>query len=200
MQLTREAQAAIEAADLVLYVVTESLTARAIEQMNGKARSLGRHYATGRSRRDTYDRMVEEIITELRMGQRVCAVFYGHPGVGVDPGHEAVIEARKLGFHAEMLPGISAADCLYADVGIDPADAGAPTPAPASCSGRPVPSHSGDRSPQFRGGASRCCAIGSPSNTLGIIRSSSTKRPSFRASIRRSTESRFGTSTRTSCG
>ena len=46
--------------------------------------------------------------------------FYGHPGVFVFPSHEAIWRARSEGYAAEMLPAISAEDCLWADLGIDP--------------------------------------------------------------------------------
>jgi tetrapyrrole (corrin/porphyrin) methylase-like protein len=54
----------------------------------------------------------------------VCAVFYGHPGVFVTPSHEAIARARAEGFPAKMLPAVSAEDCLFADLGVDPGDAG----------------------------------------------------------------------------
>ena len=50
----------------------------------------------------------------------MCAVFYGHPGVFVNPSHRAVAQARAEGFRAAMLPGVSAEDCLFADLGLDP--------------------------------------------------------------------------------
>jgi hypothetical protein len=50
----------------------------------------------------------------------VCVVFYGHPGVFVQPAHEAIRVARLEGFTARMLPGISAEDCLFADIEVDP--------------------------------------------------------------------------------
>jgi hypothetical protein len=55
----------------------------------------------------------------VRKGLTVCTAFYGHPGAVVYPGHEAIRIARKEGHRAKMLPGISAQDCLIADVGID---------------------------------------------------------------------------------
>jgi Tetrapyrrole (Corrin/Porphyrin) Methylases len=66
--------------------------------------------------------MVEEILSWVRKGLNVCAVFYGHPGVFGFPPHEAVRRARSEGLPAEMLPGVSAEDCLYADLGVDPGD------------------------------------------------------------------------------
>ena len=68
--------------------------------------------------------MVEEILGPVREGKRVCAVFYGHPGVYVEPSHEAVRRAREEGFEARMLPAVSAEDCLVADLGVDPGEHG----------------------------------------------------------------------------
>ncbi|MCF6193453.1 MAG: SAM-dependent methyltransferase, partial [Kangiellaceae bacterium] len=55
---------------------------------------------------------------------KVCAIFYGHPGVFVYPSHISISKARKEGYRAKMLPAISAEDCLFADLGIDPGDYG----------------------------------------------------------------------------
>jgi hypothetical protein len=77
-------------------------------------------YAPGKERRATYAEMVEEILAPLEAGLEVCAAFYGHPGVFVQPGHEAVRRAREAGYPARMLPAVSALDCLVADLGIDP--------------------------------------------------------------------------------
>jgi precorrin-6B methylase 1 len=68
--------------------------------------------------------MVEAILAPLEAGRDVCAVFYGHPGVFVLPGHEAVRRAREAGHAARMLPAVSALDCLVADLGIDPGATG----------------------------------------------------------------------------
>jgi tetrapyrrole (corrin/porphyrin) methylase-like protein len=68
--------------------------------------------------------MVDEILAPVRRGARVCAVFYGHPGVFVMPSHEAVERARAEGFPARMLPAISAEACLFADLGVDPGSRG----------------------------------------------------------------------------
>lgn len=57
----------------------------------------------------------------MRRGVAVCAAFYGHPGVFVWPSHEAIARARQEGYPARMLPAISAEDCLFADLGLDPA-------------------------------------------------------------------------------
>jgi uncharacterized protein YabN with tetrapyrrole methylase and pyrophosphatase domain len=55
--------------------------------------------------------------------QSVCR-FYGHPGVFVHSSHAAIKKAREEGYLAGMIPGISAADCLFADIGVDPSTSG----------------------------------------------------------------------------
>src|SRR3546814_5585333 len=64
------------------------------------------------------------IMAEVRAGKRVCAVFYGHPGVFADVPHAVIRKARADGISARMEPGISAEACLYADLGIDPGRSG----------------------------------------------------------------------------
>jgi uncharacterized protein YabN with tetrapyrrole methylase and pyrophosphatase domain len=120
-QLTPEARMAVKNADIVLSLVTEPVMQAALERLNPKTRSLHEHYVLGQSRADAYEAMVVEILAHVRRGLDVCTAFYGHPGVFVAPSHEAVRRAREEGFPARMLPGISAEDCLFADLGIDPA-------------------------------------------------------------------------------
>jgi hypothetical protein len=38
----------------------------------------------------------------------------------VDAAHDAIRRARREGFRARMLPGVSTEDCLFADLGVDP--------------------------------------------------------------------------------
>jgi precorrin-6B methylase 1 len=123
-QLTPEAREEIELADEVLYVVADSATAAYVETLNPRARSLAALYRPGVHRREIYGEMVSEILAPVRRGERVCAVFYGHPGVLVQPAHEAVRRARAEGHEARMLPGISTEACLVADLGIDPGEHG----------------------------------------------------------------------------
>ena len=114
----------IEKADRVFFLVAGGVAATWIRELNPAAESLHDAYAEGKDRRESYREMVERILAPLREGLTVCAVFYGHPGVFVNPGHEAIRRAREDGHQAEMLPAISAEDCLFADLGVDPADQG----------------------------------------------------------------------------
>jgi uncharacterized protein YabN with tetrapyrrole methylase and pyrophosphatase domain len=124
-QMTTEAIAWIQAADKVLYVVGDPVGEEVLRMLNPEGlESLQTLYGEGKDRLQTYNQMVERILECVRQGLRTCAVFYGHPGVFVYPSHEAVRRARKEGFSALMLPGVSAEDCLFADIGIDPAASG----------------------------------------------------------------------------
>lgn len=124
-QMTTEAIAWIRKADKVLYVVGDPVAEQLIHDLNPTgSESLQTLYGEGQDRLATYNRMVERILECVREGQQVCGVFYGHPGVFVYPSHVAITRARQEGYSAVMLPGVSAEDCLFADIGIDPATTG----------------------------------------------------------------------------
>jgi uncharacterized protein YabN with tetrapyrrole methylase and pyrophosphatase domain len=119
-QLTLEAISHIEKAEKVVYLVNEPLTETWIQELNPAAESLAKLYHRPGERIEIYREIALYIVEQLRKGLNVCAVFYGHPAVFALPPHLAVKLARKEGYHAIILPGISAEDCLFADIGIDP--------------------------------------------------------------------------------
>jgi uncharacterized protein YabN with tetrapyrrole methylase and pyrophosphatase domain len=123
-QITLEAQAHIAQAGKVLYLVADPLTISWIRELNPSAEDLYPLYQPDRDRLITYYLMTDRILECVRSEVDVCAVFYGHPGVFVFPSHEALLRARSEGYEAQMLPAISAEDCLFADLGIDPGRAG----------------------------------------------------------------------------
>lgn len=118
-QLTPEAEAAIIGADVV-FAVVDPVALHWLESLNAEVVSLQPLYASERSRRETYQAMTETVLSAVRSGRNVCAAFYGHPGVFVLPARMSIARARDEGFEAHMLPGISAEDCLIADLGVDP--------------------------------------------------------------------------------
>ncbi|RDV26135.1 hypothetical protein DXV75_08650 [Alteromonas aestuariivivens] len=109
----------IESADVV-FTSCHPIMEDWIATMNPDVRSLQGMYGENKDRRITYQEMHEAIMAEIRAGKRVVGAFYGHPGVFAKVPHQAIAQARKEGFNAHMEPGISAEDCLYADMGIDP--------------------------------------------------------------------------------
>jgi uncharacterized protein YabN with tetrapyrrole methylase and pyrophosphatase domain len=122
--MTLEALAFIELAEKVLYLVTEPVMERWVQQRNPTAESLSDCYAVGKPRHVTYKDMVQRMLFYVRQGLRVTAAFYGHPGLFVDPTHSAVRLARREGYKAILLPAVSAEDCLFADLRLDPGDRG----------------------------------------------------------------------------
>jgi uroporphyrin-III C-methyltransferase len=113
-QTTLEAVACIESAGKLFYLVTDPATEAWIRRLNPAAESLEDAYSEGKSRYRTYQEMTARIVAAVRSGHQVCAAFYGHPGVFVNASHAAIRRARREGFSARMLPGISADACLFA--------------------------------------------------------------------------------------
>jgi hypothetical protein len=124
VQFTPEARAALLRADRVLHLGADPLMRRWLSALRPDAESLQAFYAPGKERGETYREMVNAILAPVREGCDVCAAFYGHAGVFVSPSHEAIRQAREAGYEATMLPAVSAEDCLFADLGIDPGRTG----------------------------------------------------------------------------
>ncbi|MEI7037170.1 SAM-dependent methyltransferase [Fulvimonas yonginensis] len=114
------ARSHIEQADVVFAALSDGIVEMWLQRMHPDVRSLQPYYREGKSRMRTYRQWVEVMMAEVRAGKTVCGVFYGHPGVFAWSPHEAIRVARAEGYEAHMEPGISAEDCLYADLGIDP--------------------------------------------------------------------------------
>jgi hypothetical protein len=123
-QLTPQARLALERAQKVFYLLPEPALAGPIHALNGTAESLRPLLDGPAGGGDPQGPFTEAILAPVRRGLSVCAAFFGHPGVLAYPARRAVQQCRQEGFPAEMLPGISAQDCLYADLGVDPGQAG----------------------------------------------------------------------------
>jgi uncharacterized protein YabN with tetrapyrrole methylase and pyrophosphatase domain len=123
-QLTVEALGHIKRADCVATVMDNPVALACLKKIQPRTESLGDFYAQHKTRADTYQEMVNHVMSLLRKGRDVCFVLYGHPGVLARPAHELVRRARAEDFSATMLPGVSAEDCLFADLGVDPGTSG----------------------------------------------------------------------------
>jgi len=118
--LTPLARSHIAQADVVFAGLSDGIVEMWLQRMHPDVRSLQSYYQEGKSRLTTYRQWVELMMAEVRAGKRVCGVFYGHPGIFAWAPHKVIEAARAQGYAAHMEPGISAEDCLYADLGIDP--------------------------------------------------------------------------------
>jgi precorrin-6B methylase 1 len=123
-QLTPQARAAFAGAEEAFYLVGDPVAVRLLEAINPRARSLHGLYSDRKPRLESYNEMVDTLLAPMHAGRAVCAAFYGHPGVFVYPAQVAIARAREAGFPARMFPGISSLDCLFADLGLDPAVSG----------------------------------------------------------------------------
>jgi Tetrapyrrole (Corrin/Porphyrin) Methylases len=117
----------IEAADVVFYCVADPGTVTWIKTLRPDAYDLYVLYGDEKVRYTTYMQMTEAMLSPVRQGQKVVAIYYGHPGIFALSPHRAILLARREGHKAIMRPGISALDCLCADLGIDPAHPGLQT-------------------------------------------------------------------------
>jgi uroporphyrin-III C-methyltransferase len=122
--MTLETQQHIKQAEVVMLVCPNPLSIQHILSLNPNTINLGKHYSKDTSRLETYRLMAKQMADAVRLGQKVCAVFYGHPGIFVLSTHLAMRKLQNEGYFARMLPGISADACLYADLNIDPASTG----------------------------------------------------------------------------
>jgi tetrapyrrole methylase family protein/MazG family protein len=122
--LTTEAKAYIEQSDKVLYLVNEPAMQDWIKQANSNAESLDEIYTRFPLRLHCYRAITDYILEVLRQNQHVCVVLYGHPTVFSQPALNAARQAQQEGYYTKILPGISAEDCLFADLLIDPGTCG----------------------------------------------------------------------------
>lgn len=122
--ITAEAKANIEQADKVLYLLNEPLMKTWLHTLNDNTESLDELYTKYSSREQSYAAITQYILSEVKRSQRVCVVIYGHPTVLATPALNAVTLAQQENIPATILPGISAEDCLFADLHINPGSHG----------------------------------------------------------------------------
>ncbi|KAI3606145.1 uroporphyrin-iii c tetrapyrrole (corrin porphyrin) methyltransferase [Moniliophthora roreri] len=110
------------------------------DDIGGTCANLSIYYDKEKDRYDSYIQMCEEsFLPTFTFGYNVLGVFYGHSGVFVNPSHRAIALAREEGFKAKMLAGVSAEDCLFADLEFDPAILGCMTCEASECLARDRP-------------------------------------------------------------
>jgi uncharacterized protein YabN with tetrapyrrole methylase and pyrophosphatase domain len=123
--MSLESKAYIEHADTVLILVSEPRLEEWIGSLNNNCTNLAEKFYRGDLKRiNIYQQIVDFTIEQVKKNQNVCFVTYGHPGVFANAPHIAIQKAKALGYQATMTPGISAEDCLFADLAIDPGEHG----------------------------------------------------------------------------
>jgi len=122
--LTEETKRVIQSADKVLYLINEDNLKQWIQREAKNSESLDSIYFSSEKRIKAYQAITNHIIEEYKKVSILCVVFYGHPTVFADSALNAVKQIKKDGGEAIILPAISAQDCLFSDLEIDPGDQG----------------------------------------------------------------------------
>lgn len=122
--LTEETKRIIQNADKVLYLINEENLKEWIQREAKDTESLDAIYFSSEKRVQIYQALTNRIIEEYKKVPILCVVFYGHPTVFADSALNAVKYIKNNGGEAIILPAISAQDCLFSDLEIDPGDNG----------------------------------------------------------------------------
>lgn len=122
--ITEETKKIIQHADKVLYLVNEDNLKAWIQRAAKEAESLEPAYYSSQKRIDAYQQITAHIVSEYHKVKNLCVVFYGHPSVFAESALNAVKEIKAVNGHAIILPAVSAMDCLFSDLQIDPGDQG----------------------------------------------------------------------------
>jgi precorrin-3B methylase len=85
--------------------------------------NLLQSYVEGNLRTQNYERATRRVIDDLKEGQSVGYVTYGNPMAYDSVAQNLVHEAKKSGFRARVIPGISSVDTIFCDLGRDMAPA-----------------------------------------------------------------------------
>lgn len=122
--LTTETKSHIQQSDVVLYLVNDPAMKEWIKQNSRRSESLDHLYSQYPLRIDCYRAITKYIIETVNQNGHVCVVLYGHPSLFSQPGLKAAQLAQQAGIPTQILPGISAEDCLLADLFIDTSTCG----------------------------------------------------------------------------
>lgn len=118
--LTQECKKLINTCDKVLYLLNEPLAKEYILSKTKNSLDLNEIYFSEDSRKAVYNKITTRIITELKQCSTLGVICYGHPFFCADPFLHAAKIATNDGYNVVVFPGISAIDCMFSDLLIDP--------------------------------------------------------------------------------
>lgn len=81
---------------------------------------LSSFYRPGVPREQIYQEIGQRILEAGASNPPVALALYGHPVIFVSPTNVIVEGSKRLRLRAKVLPGISAMDCLFVDLNLDP--------------------------------------------------------------------------------
>lgn len=119
---TRETEAAIKQADIVLHLVNEPATKEWIEINSKKNYPLEEIYYSTETRSDSYKNIVKYILRYIHEYNNVCLVVYGHPLLLSRSVSDLLSSIDRRDIFVTVLPSISSLDCLLSDLEVDPSE------------------------------------------------------------------------------
>ncbi|QCC48711.1 hypothetical protein DV707_14170 [Halobellus limi] len=124
-QLTDEVDVALDRSDRIFLLHPHDIVAEALSDRFGAVVRLGSEYEEGRPRAETYDSIVDRVVSAAADADSpVALATYGHPTVGVTPTDDIVRRGEAAGVDVDVRPGISSLDAMYVDLGLNPFETG----------------------------------------------------------------------------
>ena len=120
-QITPQVEQAIRESREVLYIDTGVATRQRLEALCPRVTPLfDESYREANARASAYEHMAIRVIEAALDRPPVTFAIHGHPLIAAHPPFLVLNMARALGQRAEVLPGISSLDAIFADLQFDP--------------------------------------------------------------------------------
>jgi hypothetical protein len=110
--VTVEGHRWIQQSDRVLFLGADPVTERWILTLNENLESL--------NGLETADEIVERTLDHVRSGLAVCLAYHERSELSSQVVREATALCRAENLPSTVVPGVSALDCLFSDLGVDP--------------------------------------------------------------------------------
>ncbi|KZM40417.1 hypothetical protein OA92_07285 [Marinomonas sp. SBI22] len=123
-QITREAEYILSKSKTVLYVENGIGVDEFLKSKCENAINLVSEYEEDQDRMIAYRAMAAKVLDTALEGGPITFGLYGHPTVFAYPPFLIKQAADLLGLKVKVVPGISAMDCIFTDLMIDPGTAG----------------------------------------------------------------------------
>jgi precorrin-3B methylase len=121
-QITKEVDYILKKSDHVFLLFTQNTMHDYItNEIGTEVTDLHEEYEEGSDRFDTYRRMADRVLNNAKnTNKSITHAPYGHPSIFVSPTRLIQEEGPKHGLRVKVVPGISAIDCIFAEIGLDP--------------------------------------------------------------------------------
>lgn len=119
--LSYETQSAIKGSDFVLYLLNEPAIKKWISENAKLSLSLDSEYFSSIKRKDSYLAIEKAVVEKLDLYESVCFIVYGNPLFFSTSALNLAKNISRKEVNVEVIPAISALDCLFVDLRVDPA-------------------------------------------------------------------------------